>query len=279
MSDANKISADEYQQFKSFLEETCGILLGEGKQYLIVSRLTKLLRDEELSSISQLLSLIERAGYRRLRDAVIDAMTTNETSLFRDQNPFSVLEKVIFPQIDARQSQMGCRVWSAACSSGQEPYTISMILSEYLESATQSKIRNMNIVATDISASMLTEAKMGYYEDATLGRGLSEQRKQRYFRQADNGWKVKDEIKQCVSFKPQNLLASYTGLGKFDIIFCRNVLIYFSPERKTDILKRMAAILNPGGYLFLGASETTMSYSDDFEMIRDPAGVFFQLKN
>jgi len=278
MPNTNKITANEYQQFKSFLEETCGILLGEGKQYLIVSRLAKLLRDEQVSSIGELLAQISQFGQRRLRDGVIDAMTTNETSWFRDSSPFSVLEKSVFPQMDEEQGRMGCRVWSAACSSGQEPYTISIALNEYLASAGRSKLTNTHIIATDISTSMLEEAKRAYYEAGTLERGLSEQRKRSYFKQVESGWTVIDEIKRRVSFKPQNLLESYVGLGKFDIIFCRNVLIYFSPERKTDILKRMAEILNPGGYLFLGASETTMGYSDDFDMRRSSAGVFFQLK-
>lgn len=279
MTETNKITANEYQLFKSFLEETCGILLGEGKQYLIVSRLTKLLRDEKIGSMSELLALIFQPAQRRLRIVVVDAMTTNETSWFRDSIPFNVLEEAIFPQMDAKTGKMGCRVWSAACSSGQEPYTISITLSEYLASINHSNLANMQIVATDISESMLAGAKLGHYDEAVLERGLSEKRKRNYFKQAENGWIVSDEIKRRVSFKHQNLLESYGALGKFDIIFCRNVLIYFSPERKIDILKRMAAIMNPGGYLFLGASEITMSYSDDFNMLRSPAGVFFQLKS
>jgi chemotaxis protein methyltransferase CheR len=279
MTDASKISTTEYQQFKSFLEETCGILLGENKQYFIVSRLAKLLRDEKISSIESLLDSIRQPSQRRLRDAVVDAMTTNETSWFRDQSPFNVLEKVIFPQMDDALGRLGCRVWSAACSSGQEPYTISITLSEYLDSAKQSKLANMQIIATDISTSMLEQARLAQYEEAILGRGLSEKRKLRHFETVANGWTVRNDIKRRVQFKPQNLLATYAGLGKFDIIFCRNVLIYFSSERKTDILNRMAGLLNPGGYLFLGASEITMSYTDKFEMIRSPHGVFFQLKS
>ena len=133
--------------------------MGEGKQYLIVSRLAKLLRDEQVSDLGELLTHIRQPGQKRLRDAVIDAMTTNETSWFRDQSPFNVLEQSIFPQIEEKQGQIGYRVWSATCSSGQEPYTISITLSEYLASAPQSKLRNMQVVATDISESMLDEAK------------------------------------------------------------------------------------------------------------------------
>lgn len=279
MSETNNITANEYQLFKSFLEGTCGILLGDGKEYLIVSRLTKLLRDEKIASISELLALIHQHGQTRLRDIVIDAMTTNETSWFRDISPFNVLEKVVLPQMEEKKGQLGGRIWSAACSSGQEPYTISIIISEYIQSVGQSKLANIDVIATDISESMLEQAEQAHYAQATIARGLSEKMKRSYFEPAEDGWTVSNEIKRRVSFKHQNLLASFATLGKFDIIFCRNVLIYFSPERKADILKRMAAIMNPGGYLFLGASETTMSYSDDFEMCRSPEGVFFQLKS
>jgi chemotaxis protein methyltransferase CheR len=277
MSGTDKMNITEYQRFKVFLEKACGILLGDGKQYLIESRLTRLFREEKIASMAELLSLIESPSEGRLRDKIIDAMTTNETSWFRDQNPFEVLQEVIFPELD-KQNKRGVRVWSAACSSGQEPYTISIALSEYLSLTAQNTLQQMQIMATDISPSMLEQAKLAQYDETVLGRGLTARRKQAYFTAVDEEWMVKDEIKRRVNFREQNLLANYNNLGKFDIIFCRNVLIYFSSERKSDILKRMAAILNPGGYLFLGASETTMAYSDKFDMIRSPAGVFFRLK-
>jgi chemotaxis protein methyltransferase CheR len=277
MSGTDKGNLTEYPRFKAFLEKACGILLGDGKQYLIDSRLTRLFREEKIASMAELLSLIESPSQGQLREKVIDAMTTNETSWFRDQSPFKALQEVIFPELD-KQNKRGVRVWSAACSSGQEPYTISIALNEYLSSTAQKTLHQMQIMATDISPSMLEQAKFAQYDETVLGRGLTAQRKQAYFTAVGDVWRVKDDIKCRVSFREQNLLANYNSLGKFDIIFCRNVLIYFSSERKSDILKRMAATLNPGGYLFLGASETTMGYSDHFDMIRSPAGVFFRLK-
>lgn len=277
----SKITAQEYEQFKNFLEQACGIVLGEGKQYLISSRLTRLLRDEEIGSLSELLSFLRNPSsrYAKLRDIVIDAMTTNETSWFRDTTPFACLEKVIFPEMSERGMRQ-YRIWSSACSSGQEPYTISISLSEYLQTALGSKKLNAEIMATDISASMLAEASQAEYDESILGRGLSAKRKQQFFLEKPEGVrKVVDEVKNRIRFKEQNLLESYTSLGKFDIIFCRNVLIYFSPERKSDILNRMALSLNPEGYLFLGASETITGYSDAFEMIRSPHGVFYRLKS
>lgn len=274
---SSTISSQEYEQFKLFLEQACGIVLGEGKQYLITSRLTRLLRDEKMDSIAELLSAIQRNMPRHLRDSVIDAMTTNETSWFRDRSPFECLEKSVFPEME-RDGKRQCRVWSSACSSGQEPYTISITASEYVKSASTSNFNHVQIVATDISASMLTEAKRAEYDESILGRGLSAERKQQFFTAVGDRWQVAGDIKRRVSFREQNLLSSYDSLGQFDIIFCRNVLIYFSPERKSDILNRMAKSLNPKGYLFLGASETITGYCDAFEMVRSPQGVYYRLK-
>ncbi|MDF1588126.1 MAG: protein-glutamate O-methyltransferase CheR [Gammaproteobacteria bacterium] len=271
------ISPSDYERFKLFLEQACGIILGNGKEYLIASRLTKLLRHEKIASIADLLTAIERGHPRQLRDDVIDAMTTNETSWFRDRSPFEALQQVVFPEMD-RDGKRQCRIWSSACSSGQEPYTISIALSEYLKTAPASGLATAQIMATDISNTMLNQAKQAEYEEDILGRGLSPERKQLFFRQVGERWTVSDEVKRRVSFKEQNLLLNYGSLGKFDIIFCRNVLIYFSAERKTDILNRMALALNPDGYLFLGASETITGYTDVFEMVRSSHGVFYRLK-
>jgi chemotaxis protein methyltransferase CheR len=277
MSTVNTINESDYERFKVFLEKACGIILGSGKQYLITSRLTKLLRDEKLETFSELITMVERGYPRHIRDKVIDAMTTNETSWFRDRSPFEVLDKVIFPELE--QSLKGqCKIWSAACSSGQEPYTISMTLSEYLSQKPQSKLKSTQITATDISPSMIEQAKSAEYDEAILGRGLSGDRKRQFFEKKGDNWTVTPVVKQRVSFRQQNLLDNYVGLGKFDVIFCRNVLIYFSAERKTDILTRMATSLNPGGYLFLGASETVTGYSNAFEMVRSRQGVLFRQK-
>ncbi len=278
MDTVGNISPQDYDRFKLFLEQACGILLGEGKQYLITSRLTKLLRDENIPSVSALLQAIEMRQPRHLRDAVIDAMTTNETSWFRDQSPFEILAKEVFPEMDSIGKRQ-CRIWSSACSSGQEPYTISIALSEYMAKVSASGLVNAQIVATDISMSMLATAKQAEYDEGVLGRGLTAERKQQFFKPIGDRWRVADDIVRRVSFNEQNLLSTYGALGKFDIIFCRNVLIYFSAERKADILNRMALALNPDGYLFLGASETINGYTDAFEMIRSPHGVFYRLKS
>jgi len=277
----SQITPKEYEQFKYFLEDACGIVLGANKQYLISSRLTKLLRNEKISSLSELLSFVGNPSphYTQLRNIVIDAMTTNETSWFRDRTPFVCLEKVVFSELSERGKDQ-YHIWSAACSSGQEPYTISISLSEYLRSQQGgNKKLNAEIMATDISASMLKHAEKAQYDESVLGRGLSAQRKNEFFIEKSEGVRqVVDEVKNRIRFKDQNLLDSYSSLGKFDIIFCRNVLIYFSPERRADILNRMVQSLNPEGYLFLGVSETINGYSDAFELIRSPHGVYYRLK-
>lgn len=278
MLQTQQISDFDYQRFRRFLEEACGILLGDGKQYLIVSRLTRLLRDENIASLSELMAAIEKGYPRHLRDAVIDAMTTNETSWFRDVQPFETLGQVVLPELEKLRAGP-VRIWSSACSSGQEPYTISMILSEYCRKQPGSRLSGSQIIATDISASMLVQAKKAEYEDVALGRGLSDTRRQQFFSKTEQRWRIVDEVKNRVSFREQNLLQGFSALGKFDIIFCRNVLIYFSSERKQDILKRMALSLNRGGYLFLGASETISGYSDAFELVRTPFSTVYRRKD
>ncbi|EEF78869.1 CheR family methyltransferase [Methylophaga thiooxydans] len=272
------ISSHDYQRFKTFLEQACGIILGEGKQYLIASRLTRLLRDENIANLSDLMISIERGHPRHLRDAVVDAMTTNETSWFRDGVPFETLAQHVFPEFDKKRTGP-IRIWSSACSSGQEPYTISMIISEYCRKQLSSQLAQSQIMATDISGSILAEAKRAEYEDVALGRGLSSNRRQQFFTKQDTRWRVSDDIRRRVSFREQNLLQGFAALGRFDIIFCRNVLIYFSAERKKDILKRMAQSLNRGGYLFLGASETISGYSDAFESVRTPFSTIYRRKD
>lgn len=271
MLHAHEITPADYDRFKRFLENACGILLGDGKQYLVSSRLNKLLREEGLDGMTQLLGCLERDQPRHLRDAVIDAMTTNETSWFRDGTPFEILSGVVLPELEGRAGTVP-RIWSAACSSGQEPYTISITVGEYLQKRPGSRLGATQIVATDISASVLAQARRGTYESVALGRGLSETRRRQWFTQDGDSWQVNEAVRRRVSFREQNLLHGFSALGRFDIIFCRNVLIYFAAERKRDILQRMALSLNPQGYLFLGASETISGYSDAFELVRSPSG-------
>lgn len=265
---------EEYRAFQTFLEKACGIVLGENKHYLVSSRLTRLMRDNKIESLQQLVDQLGQSSSSRLRSQVVEAMTTNETLWFRDGYPFEVLTKVIYPE-HKKDGKQSLRIWSAACSSGQEPYSISMVTEEYVSQNPGFKVE---IVATDISQAILNDAKEARYDALALARGLSEERKRRFFSAIGNQWQVNANIRSRVAFRESNLLQSYTSLGKFDLIFCRNVLIYFSANSKKDILKRMAESLNPRGFLLLGASESIAQYSDAFEMVRASTGVVYRKK-
>lgn len=275
---ATQYTADEYKAFQSFLENACGIVLGDNKHYLVNSRLSKLMRQEDIGSLSELIKKVQGTmASNQLKNKVIEAMTTNETLWFRDGFPFEVLSDHVFSDLKAKKKNP-VKILSAACSSGQEPYSISMIADEFIKKNFGANM-TFQIVGVDIDTGILNDAREAKYEAMALARGLSEERKKRYFTQQDNYWQVNMDIRSRVSFREQNLMQSYASLGKFDVIFCRNVLIYFSAELKTDILKRLAAALNPGGYLFLGASESIVQYSDAFNMVRTPKGVVYQLKS
>ncbi|MDA0146951.1 MULTISPECIES: protein-glutamate O-methyltransferase [Vibrio] len=270
------ISDQEYRDFSRFLESQCGIVLGESKQYLVRSRLSPLVTKFKVGSLSDLLRDVITGRNRELRVAAVDAMTTNETLWFRDSYPFTVLADKILPEVAA--SKRPIKIWSAASSSGQEPYSMAMTVLE-TQQRKPGMLPNVSITATDISASMLDMCRAGVYDNLALGRGLSPERRRSFFEDAGEGrMKVKDNVKRLVNFRPQNLMDSYALLGKFDVIFCRNVLIYFSPEMKSKVLNQMANSLNPGGYLLLGASESLTGLTDRFEMVRCNPGIIYKLK-
>jgi len=272
------LSDDIYKQFSDFLEVQCGIVLGTNKQYLVKSRLIPLMAQFSILKLSDLIQQSMSYKNRELRTAVIDAMTTNETLWFRDRYPFELLSNKIYPEVLAKKKNI--KIWSAASSSGQEAYSIAMTSVEYQK---QKSVLGMNvqIVGTDISNTMLDQCKAGVYDTLALSRGLSEDRKRLFFDRLSDGsgkMQIKPEVKKMTNFRNYNLLDSYAGLGKFDIIFCRNVLIYFSSDVKSKILNQFAGALNPGGYLILGASESLTGLTDKFDMVRCNPGIIYQLK-
>lgn len=273
------LSDDIYKQFSDFLEVQCGIVLGDNKQYLVKSRLIPLMTQFSILELSDLIHQSMSYKNRELRTAVIDAMTTNETLWFRDKYPFELLSQKIFPEMLAKKKSL--KIWSAASSSGQEAYSIAMTAMEYQK---QKAVLGMNvqIVGTDISNTMLEQCKKGMYDTLALSRGLSDERKRQFFDSVNDGtgkFQVKAEVKKMTNFRSYNLLDSYSILGKFDIIFCRNVLIYFSSEVKSKILNQFGSALNPGGYLILGASESITGLTDKFDMIRCNPGIIYKLKS
>jgi len=272
-----EITLQEYTAFKTFLQDASGILLGDNKQYLVKSRLRRILEDNQLGSLGELLDRLKRPGRNNLSEVVIDAMTTNETLWFRDNHPFRILQNILLPDFADRKMVQPLRIWSAACSTGQEPYSTAIVIEEYRR-LRPGRLRDVKIVATDISKTVLDAARRGEYETIAIGRGLSPERQQQFFTAAINGrWQIKPQIKAMVEYREINLLERYL-LGKFDIAMCRNVLIYFSAEHKRDILTRIHASLNPGGYLILGASESLTGLTDLYEMVQCSPGIIYRKK-
>ncbi|MFC3912128.1 CheR family methyltransferase [Pseudaeromonas sharmana] len=271
------LSEELYKQFSAFLEAQSGIVLGANKQYLVKSRLAPLLGQFGAATLSDLIKRAMDPRERDLKMTVVDAMTTNETLWFRDVYPFQLLTDKIFPELGKAGRPL--KIWSAASSSGQEPYSIAMTALEQQIKKPGTMPGGVQIIGTDISPTMLNQCKEGVYDSLALARGLSPERKRQFFEPCgDNKMRVTDRVKKLVSFRPFNLLDNYSLLGKFDIIFCRNVLIYFAPEVKSKILNQFASSLNPGGYLMLGASESLTGLTDRFEMIRCNPGIVYKVK-
>ncbi|WP_312962757.1 protein-glutamate O-methyltransferase CheR [Stutzerimonas nitrititolerans] len=269
----------DFDQFRVFLEKSCGILLGSNKQYLVSSRLNKLMEQQGLKSLGDLVRKIQAQPRSGLREQVVDAMTTNETLWFRDAYPFEVLKNRVLPELLKNAPGQRLRIWSAACSSGQEPYSLSMTIDEYERNNPSVGKTGVQIVATELSSTMLAACKTAEYDSLAIARGLSTERLQRYFDvKAPGRWAVKPAIRSRVEFRALNLLDSYAVLGKFDIVFCRNVLIYFSADVKKDIRRRIHATLKPGGYLFLGASEALNGLPELYQMVQCSPGIIYKAK-
>ncbi len=265
-----------YEDFCDFLEKHSGICLGASKQYLVSSRLRRLMADNSVKDLKDLVSRIQLISNSKLKTEVIDAMTTNETLWFRDAHPFRILEEKLLPEFYGSRNMKPLRIWSSACSTGQEPYSMSMVINDYKE---RNRVFSSGekIVATDISPSAVEQAKSGEYATLAIGRGLEPAKLKKHFTELPDGrFKVQPKIAQSVEFRMLNLQDSYSLLGKFDIVFCRNVLIYFTADFKKDILTRIHATLNPGGYLMVGASEAVNGLSDLYEMVHCRPGIIYR---
>ncbi len=270
----------QYRRFAAFIEEKCGIVLGVGKQYLVNSRLSTLLSKFGISNVDELINkAMENTPNNKIQDAVIDAMTTNETLWFRDTYPYIALEQFILPEL-AKKGKYPVRIWSAACSSGQEPYSIGIIVQEQMAKMIHIDPKQTQIIGTDLSPEMLATCKLGQYDVHALSRGLSAERKSKFFKPTRNPniMQIDPRVKSMVEFRPMNLLGSYALMGKFDVIFCRNVLIYFSNDVKAEILRKLTMCLNPEGYLILGSTETLVGVADKYEMVRHSPGILYRLK-
>lgn len=270
----NQFSDHNYRLFSQFLERASGIVLGDNKQYLVKSRLSPLVKLLGFQNIDQVIESIVNKQDRKAQLAAIEAMTTNETLWFRDTYPFTLLTNIILPQYAQKSTPL--KIWSAACSSGQEAYSIAMTIVNFQKKQSGSLRAGAQILGTDISQEMLDKCRLAEYDPLAMSRGLPEQCKNDYFEAAEHGkLRLKSQIKAMAQFKQINLLDNVGALGKFDIIFCRNVLIYFSPSVKKQILQKLAACLQDDGILFVGASESISDLVDQFTMVRCNPGLYY----
>lgn len=273
--DAADLANTDYQTIQLFLSQSCGIFLSENKQYLVKNRLLSLLGKFDIRSFSELASALQSnsPSSSKLKNAVIDAMTTNETFWFRDEKQFVELREKILPELFAQKNGT-LKIWSAACSSGQEPYSISISALDALQASNKNKA--VQIIGTDISEAIIEEAKKAVYSELALSRGIDQITKARYFQKNYDGYSLNSEVVRQVRFQQFNLLKPFAALGRFDIIFCRNVLIYFSEQIKRDILSRMADNLEPGGYLFLSSTEAMPTGLESFEPVHTGLTSYFR---
>ena len=275
-----KISPRELKLIAAFVYEQCGIVLDQSKAYLLESRLAPLIAELGCGSFQDLYNRVIQDRTKALTNKLIDAMSTNETSFFRDTKPFDLLKFKILPdlfdRLDKAPLGKNINIWSSASSTGQEAYSIGICLHELL-GANIAKYR-IKIVGTDISDSAIVQSSRANYSQFEIGRGMPQTLLKKYFIQNKTNWQVKDELRSMAFFRKQNLMRPFTGLGRFDIIFCRNVAIYFSMEDRKSLFSRIAAQLNPGGVLVIGSTESLYGVSDLYERREYHQSVFYQVK-
>jgi chemotaxis protein methyltransferase CheR len=265
------VTPPDYEFLRKILKERSGLDLSADKQYLVESRLVPLARKAGLAGIPELVAKM-KSGAEQLASDVVEAMTTNETFFFRDKIPFDHLRDTILPALmQTRANRKSIRIWSAASSTGQEPYSIAMCLKE---KAAQLAGWRFEIVATDLSQEVLEKSKAGIYSQFEVQRGLPIQLLVKYFTQTGELWQINADIRGMVQHRPLNLLQEFSHLGKFDVIFCRNVLIYFDQETKINIFERMSRIVEPDGMLMLGAAESVVGITDAFRPYPDKRGLY-----
>ena len=277
---STNLSLEEFRLLQKYIMKHSGILIPEEKAYLMQSRLTAILKTYDLKNYYELYKMLTRDHNSSLAEEVVDAVTINETHWFRDDTPWNVLEHILIPKY-LKEFEEGnrkrVRIWSAGCSTGQEAYSIAMCIRNFLElHAINPKKYLFEILATDISHSALKAARKGIYDSLSIKRGLSDTYKNRYMHHREPLWVVNDAIRDWISFKYFNLLESFLLLGKFDIIFCRYVAIYFQQKNKSELFKKIAASLEPNGILFLGNSEIFSECHTGFAKEEYREGIYYR---
>ena len=266
------MTPQDFEYLRQYLRQRSGLVLSAEKQYLAESRLLPVARKHGIASLNELIGKLKGAKPSPLGVEVVEAMTTNETFFFRDKTPFDHVRDVALPAlIAARAREKRLRIWCTAAASGQEPYSLAMMLTAM---SAQLAGWRVDILATDLSVEVLEKAKAGLYSQFEVQRGLPIQLLVRHFTQVGEAWQIAPALRAMVQFRPINLLNDFSALGTFDIVFCRNVLIYFDQETKTGVLNRLALQIPADGYLLLGAAETVVGLTDAFKPVADKRGLY-----
>ena len=274
----SSISQLDFDYIRSLVHKESSIVLDDGKMYLVISRLSPLAREHDFPSVGTLISHLQSTSHGELHTLAVEAIVTTETSFFRDLHPFVELRNTILPELikNKRDTSKSLCIWSAACSSGQEPYSIAMILRDrFAELAGW----NLHLLASDISRRMIERAQEGVYTQIEVNRGLPAPYLVRFFTQNENQWQLRSELRGMVRFFRQNLADEWASVPPVDILMLRNVLIYFDVEMRRKVLRRVRQILRPGGYLVLGSAETTLNLDPSFVRVRFGRTVFYQVSD
>lgn len=261
----------DFEFLAGLLKEKSGLMLTSDKVYLLESRLTPLARKRGLDTLDALVQKLRTSRDDSLIKDVTEAMTTNESFFFRDNTPFDIFKNHVLPAMEKSRPNKKLRIWCAAASTGQEPYSLAILLKE---NWAKWQGWNIEIIGTDICTQVLEKAKAGAYSQFEVQRGLPIQMLIKYFKQEGDTWRLNDDIRKMVSYRPFNLLSNFSLLGSFDVIYCRNVLIYFDQATKKDVLERMHATLAKDGTLFLGAAETVLGITDRLRPVRGQRGMY-----
>jgi len=270
------IDASGFNFVRQLLRERAAIVLDDGKQYLVDNRLSQLARREGLASAQDVIDRLRAQPGGPLQRKVIEAMTTTETLFFRDGKPYEALRNAIVPElIRLRAAERRLTIWSCACSSGQEPYSVGMLLREHFMALAAWDVR---VVATDISTEMLARSRAGRYSQLEVNRGLPSGYLTKYFDKVGLDWQIRDELRKMIEFRELNLAGSWSALPQTDLIMLRNVLIYFDIATKRRILGKVRKLLRPGGFLILGTAESTMNLDDGFELVRSDGTAYYRLR-
>jgi chemotaxis protein methyltransferase CheR len=266
------VTPSDYDYLCRLLKERSGLILAADKEYLVESRLLPLARKRGIASLSELVQKLKVPGAGQLLVEVVEAMTTNETFFLRDKVPFDHFRQSIIPALlAARESRRRIRIWCAAASTGQEPYSLGMCLKEMADRLVGWRVE---MIATDLSTEVLEKAKVGIYSQFEVQRGLPIQMLLKYFTQSGETWQISADIRAMVQYRMLNLLEDFSSLGVFDLVFCRNVLIYFDQPTKINVLERIRRVTEPDGFLMLGAAETVVGLTDAFKPMTGQRGVY-----